>query len=145
MGNIKCTSGSVNFNAQARVFNFKKISIMLLCMAVFFIKVSAQQQPACNLSGPLTVNLTPGNDNEILFQSEVFNSSSGTSYNWELKTNTSGATIISGQSTPSLKLSAGIKGGSITIQLSVKNTDKDTGKTASCTCSQSVTVISNNP
>lgn len=119
-------------------------SLLLLVLVFLFTNfLSAQQQPACNLKGPLKATFSQVGGQAVTFSSETVNTMPGTAYVWSLKSNTSNAKFIGKNGQPTIKVSSGTRGGTYTVQLKVINPGpKSNMKT--CFCTQSVTVIAPN-
>ena len=114
--------------------------LMLLFFMLFFVSGASAQQPSCNLRGNLEARFSRSGGDQVTVISEVVKAAPGAIYNWSFKSNDTGATILSGNGTPSLVLKSGTRKGGYTVQLTVTNpsTPSLTGKTCSCTKSVSV-------
>jgi len=110
---------------------------------IFFTILSSAvyaQQPSCNISGALNANFSASGGDNVNITADVFNTNSGTTYNWTFVQNTSNAVIASGQGTTSVVVQAGTTGGNFTILLTVNNPAQSNQQSYSCTCSKSVSV-----
>ena len=114
--------------------NFKGILILLFFM-LFFVSGASAQQPACNLKGALEARFNSTGGERVQIFSEVAKASPGAIYTWSFKSNNSGATIFSGNGTPSIFVKSGTLRGGYTVQLTVSNSN---GK--SCNCTKSISV-----
>ena len=101
---------------------------------------SFAQQPSCNLSGPLKAQFSSDGGTAVVITAEIFNAVAGTNYAWVFKTNSSGASIVSGQGTSTVTVKSGTTSGNFTLQLTVTNSGPGGAGVLSCSCSKSVSV-----
>ncbi len=128
-----CPIGTKNV-FKSRAGSFKGI-LMLLFFMLFFVSGASAQQPACNLKGALEARFNSTGGERVQIFSEVAKASPGAIYTWSFKSNNSGATIFSGNGTPSIFVKSGTLRGGYTVQLTVSNSN---GK--SCNCTKSISV-----
>ncbi len=119
---------------KSKESSFKGI-LMLLFFMLFFVSGASAQQPACNLKGALQAKFNNSGGQRVQIFSEVAKASPGAVYTWSFKSNTSNATIFSGNGTQSVFVKSGTAKGAYTLELTITNPN---GR--SCNCSQSISV-----
>ncbi len=119
---------------KSKQSDFKSI-LMLLFFMLFFVNAASAQQPACNLKGALEAKFNTSGGERVQIFSEIAKASPGAIYTWSFKSNTSNATIFSGNGTPSIFVKSGTVKGSYVAQLTITNPN---GK--SCNCTKSISV-----
>ena len=131
-----------NETSKRNLFKRKKsiASIIYIVMLFLFTNLlTAQQSPACNLSGPLKAKFDKKKGELVTINSEVTDYNKNTKYIWSFKSNTSHAKFASPNGKPSIKVNSGTKGGGYEVELKVIN-PYDENRTKSCSCTQSISV-----
>lgn len=108
---------------------FQKLGIFIV---LFISSLFAASQPtSCSITSS-TAQLTVCTNETVMFSSTV--SGIAVSYSWDFAVNNSGASIVSGQGTPSISVNTGVMAGDFTLRLTVVTT------AGSSVCEYSLTV-----